>query len=167
MNLLQNIEQYNDQYIYFCDPIKNNIMNEGNFIRILYSTKNVTLNGIYLLNSFNDVVYEKYYNKYKCIFNINNNKELIEKIKMIEDDILKKIYITNKIPQYKIYDQLKNGYIKIFQNIQNFHNNIQNNMNISNHNFILKISGIWETNINYGLTYKFTKINKQIYPSAE
>lgn len=166
MNLLQNIDQYNDQFLYFCDPIKNNIMNDGNFIRILYSTNNVTLNGIYLLNSFNDIIYEKYYNKYKCIFNINNNKELIEKIKTIEDNILKKIYITNKIPQYKIYDQLKNGYVKIFQNIQNFHN-IQSNQNKSNHNFILKISGIWETNMNYGLTYKFTKINKQIHPSAE
>jgi hypothetical protein len=161
MNILQNIDQYNEQFLYFCDPIKNNIINDGSFIRILYSTNNVTLNGIYLLCSFKDIIYEKYYNKYKCIFNIAINKELLDKIKTIEDNILKNIYITNKIPQYKIYDQLKNGYIKIFQNIQKDHN-IQRN-----HTFILKISGIWETNMNYGLTYKFTKINNQFHPSAE
>ena len=161
MNILQNIDQYNEQFLYFCDPIKNNIINDGSFIRILYSTNNVTLNGIYLLCSFKDIIYEKYYNKYKCIFNIAINKELLDKIKTIEDNILKNIYITNKIPQYKIYDQLKNGYIKIFQNIQKDHNIKRN------HTFILKISGIWETNMNYGLTYKFTKINNQFHPSAE
>ena len=38
MNIVKNIEQYNDDCVYFCDPIKNTIMNDGNFIRILYST---------------------------------------------------------------------------------------------------------------------------------
>jgi hypothetical protein len=28
--------------------------------------------------------------------------------------------------------------------------------------FILKISGIWETQYNYGLTYKFIKVNNPI-----
>jgi hypothetical protein len=169
MNLVKELEQYNDQYLYFCEPIKNNIINDGNFIRILYSTNTVTFNGIYLLISFNDVIYEKYYNKYKCIFNVIQNKELIDKIKTIEDVILKKIHTVNKIPQYKIYEQLKNGYIKIFQNFQNIHNvhNVQGLKNKKNHTFILKISGIWETSVNYGLTYKFTKINNSFYPSAE
>ena len=63
--------------------------------------------------------------------------------------MLKKIEINNKIPQFKIYEQFINGNIKFFSD-----NNIKNN-----NYFILKISGIWETQINYGLTYKFTKIN--------
>jgi hypothetical protein len=149
MNLVKNIEQYDEDNIFFCEPIKNNIMVEGNFIRILYSTFNVTLNGIYLFIQLNDVTSEKYYNKNKCTFNVNTHKALIEKIRIIEVNLLKKIEITDKIPQFKIYEQLINGNIKFF---------CEPNIKYSN-SFILKISGIWETQTNYGLTYKFTKIN--------
>ena len=70
MNIIKKIDQYNENYIYFCEPIKNNIMNESSFIRIIYSTPQFVLNGIYLLLILNDIICEKYYNKYKCSFNI-------------------------------------------------------------------------------------------------
>jgi hypothetical protein len=148
MNLVKRIDQYNDECLFFCEPIKNNVMNDGNFIRILYSTENIVLNGIYLQINFNDLVCEKYYNKYKCSFNVANHKDIIDNIKIIEENILKK-YKTNKLPSNKIYEQIKSGYIKLFTDISN-------KINCS---FILKISGIWETQYNYGLTYKFIKIN--------
>ncbi len=148
MNLVKRLEQYHENNVVFCEPIKNNIMNDGNFIRILYSTNIMTLNGIYLFVNLFDISCEKYYNKYKCSFNVSNHKEYIDKLKLIEEDILKK-YKTSKIPLYKIYDQIKCGYIKIFSDVGNK----------SNCAFILKISGIWETQYNYGLTYKFVKIN--------
>jgi hypothetical protein len=156
MNLVKHVEQYNENYIIFGEPIKNNVMNDGNFIRILYSTNNFTMNGIYLFVNLKEVVCDKYYNKYKCIFNINNHKDVIEKIRNIEENILKKLeYVFyNKFPQYKIYEQLKNGYIKVFQEIQNK----------SNVSFILKISGVWEINSSFGLTYKFIKINPPFPP---
>ena len=147
MNLVKSINQYNEDNIYFCEPIKNNVMNEGKFIRILYSTYNLVLNGIYLLVHINDITCDKYYNKYKCNFNTLHNKDIIDNIKTIEENILRKIEIK-KIPQLKIYEQLKNGNIKLF-----------NEVNKSFCSFILKISGIWETQFNYGLTYKFIKIN--------
>ena len=149
MNIVKKIEQYDENSIFFCEPIKNTIMNEGTFIRILYSTNNITLNGIYLLIQLSDIISEKYYNKNKCTFNINSHKELIEKIKIIEENLLKKIEINSKIPQFKIYEQLINGNIKFFSDY----------FSKSNNSFILKISGIWETQTHYGLTYKFTKIN--------
>jgi hypothetical protein len=147
MNIVKNMNQYNENNIFFCEPIKNNIMSDGNFIRILYSTHNILLNGIYLLIGLNEVVCEKYYNKYKCIFNPNNHKDIIDNIKIIEENILKKIDIK-KIPQFKINEQLKNGNIKLFNNIDKTECSI-----------IIKISGIWETQYNYGLTYKFIKVN--------
>ena len=147
MNLVKSINQYNEDNIYFCEPIKNNVMNEGKFIRILYSTHNLVLNGIYLLVHINDITCDKYYNKYKCNFNTLHNKDIIDNIKTIEENILRKIEIK-KIPQLKIYEQLRNGNIKLF-----------NEVNKSFGSFILKISGIWETQFNYGLTYKFIKIN--------
>jgi hypothetical protein len=149
MNLVKKIEQYNENCIFFCDPIKNNIINEGQFIRILYSTNNIVLNGIYLFIQLNEIFFDKYYNKYKCSFNVNYHKDLIEKIQIIEENILIKINIENKLPQHKIYEQLKSGNIKIFCD----------SLVKLNNSFILKISGIWETQLNYGLTYKFIQIN--------
>jgi len=149
MNIVKRLDQYDENHIYFCDPIKNNIMNEGTFIRIIYSTHILSLNGIYLLITLNDISCEKYYNKFKCMFNVNSHKEMIENLKIIEENILQKINLKNKIPLFKIYEQLNNGNIKLFNEIKNRFNNA----------FILKISGIWETTCNYGVTYKFIKIN--------
>jgi hypothetical protein len=145
MNIVKRIDQFDDNNLFFCEPIKNNIITDGSFIRILYSTHNMVLNGIYLLLVFNDIICEKYYNKYKCSFNVNIYADLIENLKKIEENILKKYLIKNKIPQLKIYEQLTNGNIKIFNDFDNK----------ANDQFILKISGIWETTKNYGLTYKF------------
>jgi hypothetical protein len=149
MNIVKRIDQYDDNNIFFCEPTKNNVMNEGNFIRILYSTNNFVLNGIYLIVTFNDILCEKYYSKYRCCFNVNTHIDIINSIKIIEEEILKKYDSSNKIPQYKISEQLRNGNLKIFTDIGNK----------TSCSFILKISGIWETEDKYGLTYKFIKIN--------
>jgi hypothetical protein len=152
MNLVKRIDQYNENSCFFCEPIKNNVMNDGNFIRIIYSTNNINLNGIYLLLTFTDISCEKYYTKYRCNFNVQTHKDIIDSIKIIEDNILKKYEIKDKIPQLKINEQLKNGNLKIFTDIGTK----------STSSFILKISGIWETQYNYGLTYKFIKVNTLI-----
>lgn len=149
MNIVKRIDQYNDNNLFFCDPIKNNVINEGNFIRILYSTPYFTLNGIFLLLNLNDIICEKYYLKYRCTFNVSMHKDIIEHLKIIEEDILKKYDIKDKIIQFKIHEQLINGNIKVFTDIGKK----------NSASFILKISGIWETQYNYGLTYKFITIN--------
>jgi hypothetical protein len=146
MNLVKSIDQYDNKSLFFCEPIQNNIINDGNFIKILYSPPNMVLNGIYLLVNLYDITCEKYYNKYKCSFNVLNHREIIDNLKIIEEEILKK-YKTNKIPLYKIHEQLRYGYIKVFSDVE-----IKQQCS-----FILKISGIWETQQNYGLTYKFVK----------
>jgi hypothetical protein len=80
---------------------------------------------------------------------VNTHKELVDSIKIIEEGILKSVDIKHKIPQYKVYEQVRNGNIKIFSdNIEKINNNL----------FMLKISGIWETETHYGITYKFSKI---------
>ena len=93
MNIVKKIEQYDENNIFLCEPIKNNIISDGSFIRILYSTNNVVFNGIYLLITLNDLTCEKYYTKYKCIFNVSTHKDIINDIKTIEEGILKKYTI--------------------------------------------------------------------------
>ena len=148
MNIVKTIEQYSDDCVYFCDPIKNTIMNDGNFIRILYSTPFFILNGIYLAVIMNQLSVERYFNKYKCAFDIANNMETIYRIKHIEETILSKIKINGKIPHYKVYEQIRNGNIKVFAD----------NIDDVTNKFLLKIAGIWETDYSYGLTYKFVKL---------
>jgi uncharacterized membrane protein YukC len=151
MNIALNMKQFDINNIYFCDPIKNNVVNEGLFIRLIYSTDFFVTNGINLFLPLYDVVVEKFYNKYKCTFNLINNKNIIENIIQIEENILKNINIKNKIIKKSIYEQLRIGNIKIFsENID------KTNIYL----FILKISGIWETDTHIGVTFKFSKINQ-------
>jgi hypothetical protein len=149
MNICVRPEQYEQNNVCFCEPIRNNIMNEGNFIRILYSTKHFTLNGIYLLLQLTDTTIDKHYNKYKCTFAVDAHTYMISKIQEIEETLLQKINIEDKIPQNKITEQLLLGNIKIFSET----------LPKSSGEFILKISGVWETKLHYGLTFKFVKID--------
>jgi hypothetical protein len=143
--LVKNIDQYNEDYVYFSEPIKNNIMNNGYFIRIIYSTSLFILNGIYINICINYTSVDKYYNKYKCSFDMYQYRELIDKLRIIEEGLIKKIGIIGKLPQYKIYEQVKNGNIKVFSDTPD---------KIGNSS-LLKIAGMWETETEYGLTYKF------------
>jgi len=171
MNIVKTIEQYDNKNIYFCDPIKNNVLQDGNFIRILYFTENVSLNGIYLLIPLKNVSVERYYNKVKYLFDLDENREIIEKIKGIEETILSKIasyshFINNKSPQFNIYDNFIHQNIKMHMNNNTFMDSSasssltppsspKSNTHFHLHNsFILKISGVWSTEQQYGLTYK-------------
>jgi hypothetical protein len=145
MNIVKHIEQYNEDHVYFLEPIKNNIMNNGQFIRIIYSTPLFTLNGIYISLNINNTSIDKYYNKYRCSFDTVQYKDLIDKVRVFEEGLINKIGIVGKIPQFKIYEQFKNGSIKVFSDTSD---------KIGNH-FLLKIAGVWETTNEYGLTYKF------------
>ena len=146
--LVKTIEQYNHDFVYFCEPIKNNIMSDGEFIRIIYSTPLFVLNGIYIIININHTNIDKYYNKFKCSFDAYQYRETIDNIRIIEEGLLKKVNIYGKIPQHKIYEQLKNGSNKVFSDSSDKINNT----------FLLKIAGIWETDTEYGLTYKFINV---------
>jgi len=144
MNIIKNIEQFNINSVYFCDPINNNIINNSQFIRVIYSTDFFSLNGVYILIPISYSTIEKYHNKLKCSIDTNRFKEIIDKIILIEINILKKYSVNNKQPICKISELLKIGIIKIFSYAES--------KNIS---FLLKISGIWESETEYGITYKF------------
>lgn len=162
MNIVKNIDQFNDDFVFFCEPIKNNIIENSSFIRIIYSSSIVSLNGIYIKVKIHHNSTDKYYHKYKCFFDIQQHKDIINKLKHIEETIIHKYFFNcnKKIPQYKIYEQLTQGHIKAFTNIDTISSSTtniaanNNNDKISD-TFLLKIAGLWETDNEYGLTYKF------------
>ena len=145
MTLLQQITHFNIKNVFFSDPIKNNIINDSIFYRIMYSTSYICLNGILIYIPLENTIIEKNYYKYKCSFDIIYNNNIIKQIQQIEIDLLNSISssCSDLIPQYKISEQLQKG------NIFFFSTNKKQNI------VILKISGIWSNIDSYGLTYKF------------
>ena len=145
MILVKDINQYNKSNVHFSNSIKNNVMKNSNFIKILYFTPLVKFNGIYLKVDIENILNEKNIYRNNYIFDTCSNVELIEQLKNIEIDILSMSQIFNKIPEYDLYKKLLSGNIKI----------ITDNIEEKYDNFIIKISGIWENESSYGLNYKF------------
>lgn len=148
MNIVVTHNQFNNNNIYFSEPVQNTVMDNSKFIKLIYSNENIMLNGVFLLLNIKTINKETYFKKIKISYDINNNinREILTNIYKIEKNILLK-YKCSKNPRYILYDTLNTGVIKIFPNIDNDIYNLKNS-------FILKISGIWEDDNEYGLTYK-------------
>ena len=151
MNVVIKEDQLNISNVYYTEPIQNIIMDNSQFIKIVYSTQDIILNGIYLLVELKHITKEKYFKKIKISYDVNLNKSMLHKIYDIENQLLNKYNVKHKIQRKIIYDTLSNGVIKMFPNNEN---DIINNKN----SFILKISGVWENATEYGLTYKLLVI---------
>ena len=155
--IAEKIEDINHNHIIICDPVKNSVMQHSNFYKIVYSNELLSLNGLYILFNLNNINQ----NKEKILFQYLDNKITIDKIAIIEEYILKLID-SNKNKIYKITELLNNGYIKYCYNDYSINNITYNNFNNVNKSLILKISGLWETKENIGVTFKIILIEDSI-----
>ena len=151
MNVVLTEEIFDISHIYYNEPIQNTVMNNSKFIKIIYSNEYIILNGLYLLLTFKNISKETYFKKIKVKFDINNNKELLKFIYKVEENILSK-YLTTKRPKKIIFDTMNVGSIKLFPDGN------EDDLNNNKNTFILKISGIWEDQYEYGLTYKIISV---------
>lgn len=135
MNIALSAKDITIDDIFFLDPIKNIIINNSKFIRIIYSNNLLTLNGIYLICNID--------NKDK-----SNNHGLLLYIQSLEDNILNK-FSKEKIKNYKIREYFNNNFI----------NTDCTKDQEKYTKYILKISGIWDASNNVGLTFKFLKLD--------
>lgn len=131
MNIVLEKEQYNHNNLFFYDPVKNTVMDDSCFIRIIYSNEDLILNGLYL----------------KIRINKNTYNYVLNFLDELEKQILSK-YTNMKIYSKKLREQLA-FLLKKNQLVEDI--TIQYN---------LKISGIWETNSTIGLTFKFMFIHQ-------
>jgi hypothetical protein len=155
MLLTINSSQFNIDNIIIGDKTKNNIIKNSYFYPLKYSNKLYTTTNIPIGFNIKCNNIEHYYNKFKCNFSNIDNIDTINQIIYIEHNILKYLYnIYNKLPQYNLKEQLSKNYIKLVNN-----SDITTNKDI-NIDIILKISGIWVDDDNYGITYKFQIINQ-------
>lgn len=149
MNVILDTKHFNTNNIFFQKPITNTVIDKSIFIRILYSNELIILNGIYIKVNLKITNIQTYYNRYKYNFNIAENQNIIDHIQYLENSILRH-YKCNKTKKFKITEQVNNCNIKIYTDRY-----VNNNPS----NFALKISGIWESEHEYGITYKFIIIN--------
>jgi len=149
MFLVLDIDKYNSENIFITESIRNTVIDNSSFIRIIYSTPHVILNGIILETPFNDFQINKYFNKWRCNYSAENNEKIIQNIQELEKGILEKVNIEHKEPCYKIHEQLCNNYIKIFLEDTAIESVSERSK------ILLKISGIWVSEHEYGITYKF------------
>ena len=155
--IAENVEDINLNHIIICDPIKNSVMQYSNFYKIVYSNELLSLNGLYILFNLNKINQ----NKEKILFQYSDNKISIDKIAYIEEYILNLIN-SNKNRIYKITELLNKGYIKYCYNDNSINNITSNNFNNVNKSLILKISGLWETKENIGVTFKIILVEDTI-----
>lgn len=136
MNVVLNEINFNN--IYFQKSVKNTIMDKSFFKGILYSTHNMCLNNICLILPYTIITYTSSYNKIKLHIQCND----IMFFKELEEQILNLSNIKNKNKNISLYTTLCSGIIRIISNNKPS-------------NILLKVSGVWESEFEYGLTYKF------------
>ena len=195
MNIAQQLNQFNIEDILYSEAIKNTVIDNSKFIRIITSNENIIINGIFLYISLKCNVYDNIKEqKQKFVFKKEQNLLCISLLQSIEQQILHKGLVLNKNKQLRLSKQLDDGFIKVYNkklsyetenNLERSKKDSQKDSNLDNYNvkqtdsntfitvgsnnlttvkedtlckFILKISGIWENDKEYGITYKFMPI---------
>jgi hypothetical protein len=159
MNITLDISNFQLGYLYFLNP-KQNIIMDGTFSKIIYSNEYLSLNSIYLYMPLEIQSIDKTMNK--NIAKISNdsmkNTFLIQELIKIENRIIEYYKQThpnksNKSVSMSLYKQLSFGVLRLYKeypaHVQDKKNTLQ---------FILKISGIWESQQEIGITYKIIEI---------
>jgi len=186
MELSIPVDNINPQNIYFVDK-KRNIIVEGDFIKIVYSTDSYEMIGLYATIDFNIAkvissttttfdprISKKTHStdseqnwtqiasrtptvntKRMITFDpfSKENNGLIEKLCSIEREIIERYiseYCPLKLATYSLRTQLMNGIIKYHSENKEIECGDE-----GKERCILKISGVWETATNVGITMKF------------
>jgi len=151
MNLAQPLSSFDARGIFLSDPIKNTVMPNSNFTRVLYSDPNVTFAGIHLQLSFPVLTEERYFQKSRLVFDTQKYAHLVQTVQKIETIILDS-FGSKKRRVSKMSDQFSQGTLRMGHSLLG--------EDIAR-DYVLKISGVWETEYDYGLTFKVMEVNRR------
>ena len=168
MNILLYINDVHTSQIYFLDK-KTNIIMDGVFTKILYSNHCMSMNGIYIDLPIKNIMTNKIHSKNILQLDTINNKDLFQKLIDIEKQLLnyyvqyfsplqidfqsneKRHHIQNKTIIFNLKNQLQSGCIKYYK---------EHDCYSKTGSFYIKISGIWETYNEIGITFKLIEYQK-------
>jgi hypothetical protein len=137
--MIVSLKNINYKHIIYSRKQQNTIT----YYNIQYATPNYQVNNIYF---FLDMCYStrKVNNSYFINYELSElkNKKVIEKFTTIERNILK-MFNINKNAVYKLKSQFEKEFFNAFE------------LKNSKKKLLLKITGIWENEHEYGLIYRF------------
>ena len=145
MNVSIDLDDFDENNIYFNKPVKNTVIDNSKFFRVTYSNDIFTMTGAHIrFKIASSEEYNKYNscNQHFVLSNLEKNKTVVTKLIQIESKILYRLCIPEKRPVFKIWQKLNRGNFKLLAN-----------------RYVLKISGVWETDEEYGITYRFFDIS--------
>jgi len=157
MNILAlPLDNYDPNFLYCLDSKPNLIMN-GNFTKINYTHPHFTMNGLFILVPITSTFIEHSSENTNFVrFDPLSlpNKSIIDRVIKIEHDILSyysSFFCCTKSTSLSMTKQFSKGKLKI---------NGETNSSSSIHTIppiliILKISGVWETEFEYGITFRW------------
>lgn len=169
MNLSMDVHNFSMVNVHFLDTKRNMIM-DGNFTKVIYSNQYFVMNSIYLYFPIEWATITKGFETNKCFVRFNpysaKNLGIIQDIAKIEMRILdyfKAYFDTSLKSNHLLSKQMYSGNMKIFQEygttscsegiaplndapiLPNSHDQKA---------FVIKISGVWESYDEIGITYK-------------
>jgi len=152
MNLILQSSQFNPIYLYFLER-KSNMIIDGFFSKLMYSTDSFITNGLYIDCLFQPI---KKTGISMIEMDIHKNGETIQQLLSIEKQVLQaymqQFQISNKTSIFDLEHKLQTGTIKFYSSPT--YNKSTTYKLSSTINYYIKISGIWETDHQIGLTYK-------------
>jgi len=158
MNISIDLQKTTLSNLFFLDK-KSNIIMDGNFTKILYSNELFTMNGLYILFPIEVTTIER--NANKNIIKLNpydqKNSGIIQEFAKLELRILeyyKHVYKSKTKISNFLSKQMYSGCMKLYKDYSASEEKKQNPQ------YIIKISGIWETAEDIGLTYKIIEVGE-------
>ena len=142
MSVIIPIQDFDYQNIYFHKPVNNTILANSKFFRSIYSNELLTLNNICL----EIPIAITGVNRNRFFFDVRLSSEVIMFLMQVEDNIIIRSGITNKLPRKRLSHQMATGFLKICTSIEK---------DYGDYPVLLKISGLWESDTEIGITYKF------------
>jgi hypothetical protein len=158
MNIVLDINIFTLENIYFLEP-RSNIVMDGTFSKILYSNDYMSLNGIFFnlpldrQNDSNVGICNK--NILKFYPSSATNNSFIQELAKIEYKIIdyyRQMNNCNKKIACSLSKQLYSGKLKIYKDHRD-------NIDVA---YIVKLSGIWESSEEIGITYKVFEVGSSI-----
>ena len=140
------IEDCNIDNFHFLES-KSNLIMEGVFTKLIYALPIFTINSIYI--DF-PVKHNGYSLKNSIIFDPIHDRNLFIVYRKLETDLLQnyaETHCINKKPNYSMSNMFSYGKCKFF-----------NAESVCS--FLMKVSGIWESETEYGVTYKIVDATK-------
>ena len=150
--------------VFYYPPVKNTVMENSNFVRLVHTDAHMALNSAFIEIPLQGVTVDRHFNRARYLFSPGSNRGVIDSVRDLEESLLDGAGCPWASKQLRVSDQLASGALRVFTDGRD---GSQGHAKV----FLLKISGIWVTDRDKGLTYKFSEgknvAMQRYHPSVE